>query len=157
MQKESNSDNLDSSLTIFCCFINDTLKIEILNARNLPVNELNKKCDSYVKVRLVPEQKFPNFHNFKTKVQCNTIFPLYEESFQTSLTKEQQNLKDAIISFTVKEKNLVTGDACIAETFLLFEDIPQVTSLDKLQQTRLKLSKLQNNGKLGTELAEHHF
>jgi len=147
MQKDLSKSSLNSSLAIFCCFIDDQLKIEILNARNLPVSELNKKCDSYVKVRIVPKQKFPTFKALKTKVQHNTIFPLYDANFQKPLTKEQQNLKDAIVSFSVREKCLVAGDPIIAEAFLSFEDIPKVTSNDKLKQTHLTLTKLQSDGK----------
>ncbi|KAL7046723.1 hypothetical protein ACKWTF_002694 [Chironomus riparius] len=134
----------NSFLTIYCCFIDDTIKIEILNARNLPTNELNKKCDSYVKVQFVPQQKFPHFQSFKTKVQHNTIFPLYDETFQKPLTKEQRNLKNAIVYFAIKEKSLIASDVRLAEAFLSFEDIPQVTSYEKLQQTRLTLTKLRN-------------
>lgn len=153
MQKDSSSDNFTSSLTIFCYFIDDTLKIDILNARNLPVTELNKKCDSYVKIRLVPKQKFPNVHSNKTKVQHNTIFPLYDECFEKSLTSDQKNLKDAIICFKIKEKSLVAGDPCIAEAFLSFEDIPDIINNDKPKQTRLKLTKLQNDGEFNVFLS----
>lgn len=148
MQKDSSSDNFTGFLTIFCYFIEDTLKIDILNARNLPVTELNKKCDSYVQVQIVPKQRFPNFQRFKTKIQYNTIFPLYDESLKISLTNEQINLKEAIICFTIKEKSIVASDACIAEAFLSFGDIPHIISNDKPKQTHLKLTKLQNDGKL---------
>lgn len=71
-------------LSISCYFLNNTLKLEILNAKNLiPIgNTSNRKCDSFVKVCLIPEEVFPKYQNLKTKVEHDTHFPLYEERFE---------------------------------------------------------------------------
>lgn len=70
-------------LSINCYFIDNTLKLEILNAKNLiPIGaNSNKKCDSFVKICLIPEEVFPTFQNLKTKVEHDTHFPLYDERF----------------------------------------------------------------------------
>lgn len=71
-------------LSINCYFLNNTLKLEILNAKNLiPIgNSNNRKCSSFVKVCLIPEEEFPKYQNLKTKVEHDTHFPLYEEKFE---------------------------------------------------------------------------
>lgn len=69
-------------LSIYCSFFNNTLKLEILNARNLVPVGTNKKCDSFVKISVVPEDAFPKYQNFKTRVELDTHFPLYDEMFE---------------------------------------------------------------------------
>lgn len=69
-------------LSIKCFFFHNFLKIEVLNAKNLvPIGGF-KKCDSFVKINIVPKDFFPNCQNFKTKVEAETHFPLYEELFE---------------------------------------------------------------------------
>lgn len=70
-------------LSINCYFIDNTLKLEILNAKNLiPIGaNSNKKCDSFVKICIIPEEAFPECQNLKTKVENDTHFPLYDERF----------------------------------------------------------------------------
>lgn len=38
-------------------------------------------CDSYVKVRLLPEEKFTDVKLPKTHVQKENLYPLYDEIF----------------------------------------------------------------------------
>lgn len=39
------------------------------------------KCDPYVKIRLLPEEKFAEIKAPKTHVQKETLFPLFDETF----------------------------------------------------------------------------
>lgn len=128
-------------LTIHCFFIGNVLKIEILNARNLiPIGPSSKKCDSFVKVNLIPDNYFPCSPTYKTKVQQNTHFPLYDEHFEFVLTEEQRKMDDAIIFFNIKDKHLVgMFNECIAEAFVTFKDIPEFTAKVKLHLTLTRL------------------
>ena len=67
-------------LTIVKSFEENTLNIEVLNARKLPaLSNLNP----YVKVHLLhPEKVFQKCEKFKSKVARDTSFPLYDELFQ---------------------------------------------------------------------------
>lgn len=134
-------------LTICCVFNENVLKIDILNAKNLIGGMINRKCDSYVKVFVIPEKSFSNCQDFKTKNHQNNNCPSYDETIEFTLTDEQRNMKDAIIYFNVKEKHLIGGNGCIAEAFLSFEDIPKHDQNDNLPQIDLKLTRLQNDGK----------
>lgn len=69
-------------LSIRCFFFNNTLKLEILNARNLVPIGANRKCDSFVKISIIPEAAFPKYQNYKTCVEVDTHFPLYDEMFE---------------------------------------------------------------------------
>ncbi|KAL1461866.1 hypothetical protein WDU94_013733 [Cyamophila willieti] len=71
------------------------LKIEILNCRNLKPNGSDKCCNPFVRFKFVPENKFLDISNSKhrTKDQKKTFFPLFDETFQISLTNDQMNLK----------------------------------------------------------------
>lgn len=42
---------------------------------------ISGKCDSYVKIRLLPEEKFVEIKLPKTHVQKETLFPLFDETF----------------------------------------------------------------------------
>lgn len=39
------------------------------------------KCDPYIKIRLLPEEKFAEIKAPKTHVQKETLFPLFDETF----------------------------------------------------------------------------
>lgn len=44
------------------------------------------KCDSYVKIRLLPEEKFTEIKPPKTHVQKETLFPLFDQTFNMLVT-----------------------------------------------------------------------
>jgi BAI1-associated protein 3 len=133
-------------LSVYCFFVKNTLKLEILNARNLIPIGPNKKCDSFIKVHLIPDKYFSTQPSCKTKVQQNTHFPLYDEIFEFELTDEQRRIDDAIIFFNIKDKYLLGSNECIAEAFLAFRDIPEYTMKDNLKQIHLTLTRLQCDG-----------
>ncbi|XP_033214634.1 protein unc-13 homolog 4B isoform X2 [Belonocnema kinseyi] len=163
-------DALHGLLTVRAQFIDNSLNIQILNARNLRPMDTNgdfigklstlerrmhskskqrltegktRKCDPYVKVRLLPEEKFVDTKVPKTQVHKETLFPLFDESFNVSLTTEQRAIKDAILVFEVKDKDLFRAKF-MAEAFLSFSEIPETgpdRHIESLEQIHLKLSR----------------
>ncbi|XP_071625523.1 protein unc-13 homolog 4B isoform X1 [Temnothorax longispinosus] len=151
-------------------FLDNSLNIQILNARNLRCIDSNghfigklstlerklhskskqrvkegktSKCDSYVKVRLLPEEKFAEIKAPKTRVQKETIFPLFDETFNIPLTPEQRAIENAIVAFEVKDKDFLRSKF-MAEAFLPFNEIPDTepeTGFAILEQIHLKLSR----------------
>lgn len=138
--------NPNGMLTVICYFSGNTLNVEILNARNLIPLGPNKKCDPFVKISIEPKKHFMNIKEVKTKVQQDTHFPLYDETFEFQLSEEQKNIKDAILFFNIKDRCLII-DECIAEAFLSFSEIPEYSPKDKLKQSHLTLTRLQSDGK----------
>lgn len=144
-QVSKNLPNPHRFLTVNCAFSGLKLKIEVLNAKDLVTYDINRKCDSYVKVHIIPERSFPSYQNFKTKVQHSNNFPLYDEVFELELTQEQKFKSDAIIYFNIKNKYLIATNDSIGEAFLAFRDIPEDSKKSKPMQ--LTLTRLQSDGK----------
>lgn len=59
----------------------NTKQIEIMNARNILPMDGNSSCDPFVRIYLVPEDKFIATNRVKTNVQSKTLFPLFDEKF----------------------------------------------------------------------------
>ncbi|KAI4490005.1 hypothetical protein M0804_004187 [Polistes exclamans] len=157
-------------LTVKASFSNNSLNIQILNARNLRPMDSNgdfigklstlerklhskskqrlkegkkSKCDSYVKIRLLPENKFIDNKTPKTHVQKETLFPLFDETFNIPLTEEQRAIEDAIVAFEVKDKDFLRT-RFMAEAFLAFREIPEMgpdKGMESMEQIHLKLTR----------------
>ncbi|XP_015184155.1 PREDICTED: protein unc-13 homolog D-like isoform X7 [Polistes dominula] len=133
-------------LTVKASFLNNSLNIQILNARNLRPMDSNGKCDSYVKIRLLPENKFIDTKTPKTHVQKETLFPLFDETFNIPLTEEQRAIEDAIVAFEVKDKDFLRT-RFMAEAFLAFGEISEMgpdKGMESMEQIHLKLSRPSN-------------
>ncbi|KZC08060.1 BAI1-associated protein 3 [Dufourea novaeangliae] len=157
-------------LTVKAYFVDNILTIQILNARKLrpvdsngdfigKVSTLKRKlhtktkerlkerktstCDSYVKIRLLPEEKFSDVKLPKTHVQKENLYPLFDEIFNIPLTAEQRATKDGIIAFELKDKDFLRS-RFLAEAFLPFTDIADTgpdQGMVSLGQIHLMLSR----------------
>ncbi|XP_076382221.1 C2 and C2B_Munc13-like domain-containing protein staccato isoform X11 [Megalopta genalis] len=157
-------------ITVKAQFVDNSLNIQILNARKLrPVdsngdligkvstlkrklNTISKQrlkewktssCDSYVKIRLLPEEKFSDLKLPKTHVQKENLYPLFDEIFNIPLTAEQRATEDGIIAFELKDKDLFRS-RFLAEAFLSFNEIADTGSdqgMESLDQIHLMLSR----------------
>lgn len=142
---QSNGDaHYQGLLTMRAQFVDNVLMIEIMNARNIKPMDSNGSCDPYVKVHLLPEDKFSNVQKPRTKTHKKNLYPLFDETFTIPLTPEQRT--QGIIAFILKDQDFL-GNEFIAEAFYSFEDIPEndaSVSLQNLPQVHLKLHRPQN-------------
>ncbi|KAJ8953784.1 hypothetical protein NQ314_007214 [Rhamnusium bicolor] len=124
-------------------FEGNTLTIEVMNARNLMAMDSNGACDAFVRVHLLPEHKFSGHDKPKTKTHNKTQFPLFDEKFVIKLNPEQRQIEDAILLFSVKDKDLLGyNNQYIGEAFLHFKDIEDTTQpINCLPQVHLQLSR----------------
>ncbi|XP_076177568.1 C2 and C2B_Munc13-like domain-containing protein staccato isoform X3 [Ptiloglossa arizonensis] len=156
-------------ITVKAQFVDNSLNIQILNARKLRpadsngnfigkvstlkrnlhtkskqrLKEKTSTCDSYVKVRLLPEEKFADVKLPKTHVQKENLYPLFDEIFNIPLSMEQRATEDAIIAFELKDKDFFKS-RFLAEAFLPFNEIPETgpeQGIESLNQIHLKLSR----------------
>ncbi|XP_076220753.1 C2 and C2B_Munc13-like domain-containing protein staccato isoform X9 [Nomia melanderi] len=130
-------------ITVKAQFVDNLLNIQILNARKLRPVDSNGSCDSYVKVRLLPEEKFSDLKLPKTHVQKENLFPLFDEIFNIPLSMEQRNTENAIIAFELKDKDFLRS-RFLAEAFLPFSEITETgpdRGMEALNQIHLKLSR----------------
>ncbi|XP_035450119.1 protein unc-13 homolog 4B isoform X2 [Spodoptera frugiperda] len=130
-------------LTVRAQFIDDVLKIEIMNARNLTPADSNGLCDSYVRVALLPEDSFANVQKPKTQTHNKNLFPLYDEIFQIPLTPEQRRLTDGLIHLVVKDKDMFSvSNTFVGEAYLHFSEVPDTPApISSLPQQLLPLSR----------------
>uniref|UniRef100_A0A8D8CI16 Protein unc-13 homolog D n=3 Tax=Culex pipiens TaxID=7175 RepID=A0A8D8CI16_CULPI len=130
-------------LTVQCFFRENVLELEIMNARNLKPMDTNGSCDSFVRVHFMPEERFVGIAKPRTKERSKTLFPLYDEKFVITFTPDQRNVKDAIILFSVKDKDLFgMSNQYLAECYLSFNDIADITGESgKIEQKHLILTR----------------
>lgn len=74
-------DSQYGQLSVIIKFSGDVLKIKVLNAKNLIAMDSNGSCDSFVRIHLLPEDKFANIVKPKTQTKHKTQFPLFDECF----------------------------------------------------------------------------
>ncbi|KAJ6638361.1 Protein unc-13 like 4B, partial [Pseudolycoriella hygida] len=137
-QQENISDSRYGQLTVRCWFEDNNLLIDVMNARNLTPMDSNGSCDPFVRIQLIPEEKFGNVTKIKTKAHDKTLFPLFDEKFCIPLTPDQKAMHNAVVMFSVKDKDLFGySNQYIAECYLVFQNIPD----DSSDQIHLKLSR----------------
>lgn len=85
-QKQQSIKNTNShalgSLSIFCHFEGNVLKVEVLNAKHLISPEVKRMPTSFVKIKFISSQNFPDFPKCKTATHPENKFPLYDERFE---------------------------------------------------------------------------
>ncbi|XP_052740956.1 protein unc-13 homolog 4B isoform X2 [Bicyclus anynana] len=130
-------------LTVRAQFVEDSLKLEIMNARNLTPTDSNGLCDSYVRAALLPEDSFVNVEKPKTQTHSKNLFPLYDEMFSISLTHEQRRIADGLIHLVVKDKDMFSvSNTFVGEAYLHFSEIPDTPApISSLPQQHLPLSR----------------
>ncbi|XP_034829314.1 protein unc-13 homolog 4B isoform X2 [Maniola hyperantus] len=130
-------------LTVRAQFIEDSLKLEIMNARNLTPTDSNGLCDSYVRAALLPEDAFANVDKPKTQTHSKNLFPLYDEMFLISLTHEQRSITDGLILLVIKDKDMFSvSNTFVGEAYLHFSEIPDTPApISSLPQQHLPLSR----------------
>lgn len=138
-QQENAPESQYGQLTVKCWFEDNNLMIDVMNARNLVPMDSNGSCDPFVRIHLIPEEKFGNVTTkIKTKAQDKTLFPLFDEKFSIPLTADQRGMHNAVVMFSVKDKDLFGyANQYIAECYLIFQNIPN----DSSDQIHLKLSR----------------
>ncbi|XP_074030466.1 C2 and C2B_Munc13-like domain-containing protein staccato isoform X3 [Leptinotarsa decemlineata] len=124
-------------------FEENTLTVEVMNARNLIAMDSNGSCDSFIRVHFLPEHKFSGIEKPKTKCHNKTQFPLYDEKFIIKLSQDQRRIEDGLILFSVKDKDLLGyNNQYIGEAFLPFCDIEESTSpIEYTSQVHLQLGR----------------
>ncbi|XP_073994154.1 C2 and C2B_Munc13-like domain-containing protein staccato isoform X3 [Rhodnius prolixus] len=146
-------------LTIRMQFVHYMLRIEILNARNLLPHDSNGSCDPFVKMHLLPEEKFTSVVKPKTKIHKKNLFPLFDETFTIQLSKDQYELPNGILHLIVKDEDFLgMSSQFVAEAFVLLSEIPRTTmetSLHEMAQVHLKLTKPTNQDTNIIKVLEH--
>uniref|UniRef100_A0A182PAH8 Uncharacterized protein n=1 Tax=Anopheles epiroticus TaxID=199890 RepID=A0A182PAH8_9DIPT len=148
LEEQNNSDASTTGygmLTVQCFFKENILELEIVNARNLKPMDGNGSCDPFVRVHFLPEERFVGIAKPKTQCQSKTLFPLYDEKFVITFTPEQRAIPNALIMFSIKDKDLFgMSNQYLAECYLSFNDIADISANSgKIEQKHLILTRPQ--------------
>ncbi|XP_025200200.1 protein unc-13 homolog 4B-like isoform X2 [Melanaphis sacchari] len=142
-QKEIQEAN-EGVLTVKLIFINNVLKVDILNANGIKAMDSNGFSDPFVKVCLLPKDKFQHTNKPTTVVQKKTLYPLFDECFKISLTPEQRTEENGLVMFIVKDQDFMgMKNEFVSEAFIHFKDIPFTqleNDLGSIPQIKLKLT-----------------
>ncbi|VVC40707.1 Hypothetical protein CINCED_3A013301 [Cinara cedri] len=134
----------EGMLTVKLIFINDVLKVDVLNANKIKAMDSNGFSDPFVKVRLLPKEKFQNINKPTTAVHKKTLYPLFDECFKIPLTPEQRAEENGVVTFILKDQDFMgMTDEFISEAFVHFNEIPSVqleNDTGNIPQIRLKLT-----------------
>ncbi|XP_061378434.1 protein unc-13 homolog 4B isoform X2 [Danaus plexippus] len=145
-EQQSITDPKMGLLTIRAQFVEDNLKIEIMNARNLMPTDSNGLCDSYVRVGLLPEDTFANVEKPKTQTHSKNLFPLYDEMFLIQLSPSQVNTTNGLIHLVIKDKDMFSvSNTFVGEAYLHFSEVVHTNApISSLPQQHLPLSRPAN-------------
>lgn len=79
------SKDCQSTIKVYFLNLNHTkprVKTDIINCEfGKLVTIVLGSCDSYVKIHLLPEEKFAEVNRPRTKTQKRNLFPLFDETF----------------------------------------------------------------------------
>ncbi|XP_044262026.1 protein unc-13 homolog 4B isoform X2 [Tribolium madens] len=130
-------------LSVKAKFENKSLKVVVMNARNLFAMDSNGYSDSFVRIHLLPEHKFSGIPKPKTQTHYKNLFPLYDENFVVELPPDYKDVENGLVLFSVKDKDMLGyNNQYIGEAFLHFKDIDSSsTPIDDLPQIQLALSR----------------
>ncbi|KAL3277541.1 hypothetical protein HHI36_012885 [Cryptolaemus montrouzieri] len=144
-------------LTARAKFQGNNLHIEILNAKILIAMDSNGLCDTFVRVHIMPEEKFRNHEQPKTKTHNKNLVPLFDETFELTLTDEQRFMDNGLLLFSVKDKDLLGyNNKHVGEAFIHFKDIPDTEDpLSSLPQVHLELARPTNLDAITIKALEH--
>ncbi|KAF5296761.1 hypothetical protein FQR65_LT10162 [Abscondita terminalis] len=133
-------------LSVRLQFQNNDLIIEVINARNLLAMDSNGFSDSFVRINLLPEEKFTHISKPKTQTHNKNLFPLYDELFTLNLSPDLRHTSNGLVQFCVKDKDFLgMSNQFIGEAFVHFKDIPDTNAnIRTLPQVRLLLHRPSN-------------
>ncbi|CAL8076503.1 unnamed protein product [Orchesella dallaii] len=113
----------------------ETLKIELLNARNLKPRDqarrgsTNVQRDSYVKITLIMDNSSQSIPVFKSKTKKRTLFPWFDEEFSIPLkVRPNDGSTQGFIMFTLKDFGLLGKSGYVGDCLLPLKSVPITTS-----------------------------
>ncbi|XP_013387652.1 BAI1-associated protein 3 isoform X2 [Lingula anatina] len=133
-------------LTVRVFYRDDQLVVEILHAKDVIPLDRNGLSDPYVLIELVPEHVFPDQEVQQTRVVKNNLNPLFEETFEYTVSKKQCCHHGASILFTVMDHDLLMKNDYAGEAIFSLNEVPgihgeEVTGYEALKESHLPLTQ----------------
>ncbi|XP_076366193.1 BAI1-associated protein 3-like isoform X2 [Tachypleus tridentatus] len=121
----------------------DSLCVDVLNARELRPLDTNGFSDPFVIIELVPRHLYPECPPQRTKVQKKTLYPLFDESFEFTITINRSKLKCSALCFTVMDHDVVTKNDFEGEVYLPLRNVPGVCEEQEKDPKLMELPLIQ--------------
>ncbi|XP_022254946.1 BAI1-associated protein 3-like, partial [Limulus polyphemus] len=121
----------------------DSLCVDVMNARELRPLDSNGYSDPFVIIELVPRHLYPECPPQKTKVQKKTLYPLFDESFEFTITADRCKLDGAALCFTVMDHDVVTKNDFEGEVYLPLRNVPGVRDEQEKEPKLMELPLIQ--------------
>ncbi|XP_065188352.1 protein unc-13 homolog D-like [Sycon ciliatum] len=111
------------SISIAYDFADTDLAVTILHAKGLPPLDAGSvfshgKCDPFFVLTLEPQELFPAIVEQKTKVQTETVTPLYDETFHFQVSSELQKTAGCCLQLHCYERDRLKGNQLIGEAIV---------------------------------------
>nr|XP_032823287.1 BAI1-associated protein 3-like [Petromyzon marinus] len=110
-------------LRVRCWHAESRLHVEVLNATGLPAMDSNGLSDPFVTLDLCPYHHFPLAKSARTQTQNNTLNPIFDETFEFSVSEEQCRSRSACVLMTVVDFDLFTANDYIGQMVLRLNDV----------------------------------
>jgi len=128
MERCEEQEELEASklgvLTFKAFYSNQRLNVYVMNCKNLLPMDTTGYSDPYVTLELVPKHLFPKLKPVKTRVEKNTLFPLFDESFSFEFPSDYCNKDGATLLFTVFDQDRITDDDIAGEVWYDLQNVP---------------------------------
>lgn len=129
-EEQKGADSKLGVLTFKAFYCNQTRKLNVyvMNCKNLLPMDKTGASDPYVTLQLLPNHVFGHAKLKKTKVEKNTLFPLFDESFQFEIPPPDCLKDGATLLFTVYDQDRLSDDDLAGEVYYDLQNITGLTS-----------------------------
>ncbi|XP_042232588.1 protein unc-13 homolog 4B-like isoform X2 [Homarus americanus] len=101
------------------------LIVEVVMARNI-CKPSGKLPDTFVQIKLVPSEWFPNISSPKTKNQKRSDAPVFQEKFEFPISPTDHGVKSGHLLFILKNHQIFQSGEAIGETVIPLDGLPSV-------------------------------
>jgi hypothetical protein len=99
-------------------FVEEILRIEIINDRKMKKMEKSGLCDKYVKVNLLKEEKLKKVKKNRKKKKKKKLFKIFDENFNIKINNEKKDISNGMIMLKIKDKEFMGKNEFLGEAFI---------------------------------------
>ncbi|XP_063444013.1 BAI1-associated protein 3-like isoform X1 [Mytilus trossulus] len=118
------------NVRVWCKHDTHSIFVEVIDAKNLIPLDANGFSDPYVVLQFCPDHVFPHVPTEQTRIVKKTLNPVFEETFEFSITPEQCKRRGAVLVLTVMDHDYVFQNDFAGEVYIQLCDIPGINGED---------------------------
>ncbi|CAM1322555.1 BAIAP3 (predicted), partial [Pycnogonum litorale] len=125
----------------------DCLSIDVINARDVLPLDPNGFSDPFVIIELLPRHVFHQCPQQQTRIQKKTLNPIFDESFEFSVSRSQCKNEIAMIRFTVMDHDIMVSNDYAGEAYVSLSTVPGVDGVENKKIKHKELVLMRPNDK----------